>query len=327
MSASCVTIVLVLVSGCAHTPTAAPVDLGHATVQALVGQPAREQAIVQKIGPYQRVPGRDVYSPEPTAPFPVQAAADTGAVVFVMRDEGPYRVVIGVRREDLATRLAAETALAPAPGLTWEGASVVLHAGAAPQVGAQEGDWVHLTATGDGLSVEGWAHRPAWSVTWRPPTWPTEGEMAHLAHVDDPEYSFAELIRAADGAVVATLVANAPLVLQRLDGDRITAFTPWINVTGRLRPALVGSDPPAPSLAGLRAPPEGDVELAAGVWLTDPDTGWRFGRVDDDVRVQLQNNTTPGAATHIWLPTPWGLMGVVARCGSVREGALPRCEP
>ncbi|MDP2310429.1 MAG: hypothetical protein Q8P18_30710 [Pseudomonadota bacterium] len=296
------------------------------------------RATVASIGPFEVNPGKRVFSPGDTQPFDTIVVSDEGAVVRVAHDSRGVRVVVGVRREDLAPRPDDRAAIRAEPGKVPATGGVALAGGTAITLGAKAHGDVRIAWSEDGLTLDGWVPAAAVGPLWRVTRWQMDGRFADLALVDPTHGDGGVSVPLRDGPggdVLATLRADTTLLLfaagAASEGWRpIEVRTPAAQAHGWV-PADAVADVPGYAVGaagGSGGPPlTGSlVELARGAFIHAIDATIPFGRALRDVQVSRLSGD--GRRVRVSLPTAWGnLIGEVeCRRLTEREGEVPRCE-
>lgn len=294
------------------------------------------RATVGAIGPFELHPGKRVSSPESAHPFDTVVVSDEGAVVRVAHEDRGVRVVVGVRREDLALRPDDRAPVHAQPGKAPKDGAVALAGGTAVTLGEKSRGDVRVAWSDQGLTVDAWVPATALGPLWRITRWPMDGRFADLALVAPTQGDGGVPLRdAPDGDILATLRAETTLLLfaagpARAGWRPIEVRTTAAHARGWV-PADAVADVPGYGVGfggGGGSPPlTGSlVELAKGALLRAVDATLPFGRTLRDVRVTRV--AVDGTRVRVSVPSAWGSLSGVVECVRLveREGNVPRCE-
>lgn len=316
-------------------PLDVPLDVASVLAEPVLGARHELRATVATIGPFQVTPGKRTFSPSgPIRPFDTVVIADEGDWVRVADELGGIRVVIGVRREDLALRPADRVALH-----SGEGGSLVEIVGGTPVSTLEQGaDRALVSWSDQAVSVRGWLPASAVAPIWRsaPYKWAVgDVEVADPTGGDGPSPEVT-IHDAPDGEVIATIKPSdwALRSLRSEPGEggwrRVDVRTDTLRVVGFMRAeALV----PAREfgveggvLGGI-VPADGwlAVELAEGVGISRG--GVAFARAVGEATVWARS--VDGDALEVSFGTRWGTLSGTVDCTTRTKprSAKVRCEP
>ncbi len=302
------------------------------------------RATVVAIGPFELVPGRRTFSPEPTEPFDTLVVDDGGDVVRVLADDGAIRVIVGVRREDLAVRPIERVALAQEAanaGMATDDPGVTLAGGTAATVDVHVGSVAHVVWEDVGLRVDGWLADSQLGRVWRYSPFDMDA-VSDLVIVDptggDGLPPVLRVRDAPDGALLGVARNGWMLLLARgaaVDGWRpVEVRTAAARVVGWVRAdAVAASDGYGfgEGVGGgtLEMSDVSWVELGEGTWISVEGEATPFARVTADTRVVLREDH--GGTLVVGFRTAWGWLDGVVACGRrtvARESAAGfRCGP
>lgn len=299
------------------------------------------RATVAAVGPFELEPGRRIFSPENVYPFDTVVVADEGAVVRVLHESAGIRVVVGVRREDLAERPDDGAPVAPGPdGRVPDDTFVRLAGGTPVTLGARTPAAARVTWEAGGVTLDGWARADTLVRVWRASSDSSE-RWSDLRIVDptngDGRVTLA-LRDAPDGRVLATLWPDVELTLRALDAPaggwrRVEALTDAVHAVGWVAADAVADQEPlgfgygtgggTPPLRNMRV-----AELAAGTWIRPEGAAAPFARAVRDAHVELVEND--GARLRVRLRSAWGWLPGEVDCPrrTPKTGVVElRCEP
>jgi hypothetical protein len=349
---------LVLLACAARGPAPAALPIDHPTADA---RPVAERiraallaesneaatpwrATVVRIGSYQLAPDREVVTPEPEpADFTLPVVSDEGEVVRIVDEIGDIRMVVGVRREHLASRPTARTKLGPdagEAGKPWPGESVAEVAGGAPvTAGLWAGKGVLVTWEDEGLRLDGWAPTAAFDEVWRAEPYSPGDRWADVKLVNnEPDAAVPVPLHALpDGAspVLGALTPDVSLLLFAAGApvagwQRVEALTTQARAVAWVPPGAVVAAEPYGTGRGSGGGTPGYrgtlVELAAGVWLRPLDADAPFAQARRTVKVPLLEDR--GTTVRVRLRSRWGDLDADVGCAARSEanGQL-RCGP
>lgn len=291
------------------------------------------RATVGKVGTIELVPGTPTSPRGEESLFDTVVVSDEGAIVRVAEETGGIRVVVGVRRDDLALRPGDRAPVHARPGVAPTNASLVFAGGTALQLGsAQQGD-TKVTWSDDGLSVDAWMPTTSLGPTWQVTKWAMDGRFADLGLVDPA--AKVELRDGPNGDLLATLQDDVALLLYAAGTTR----EGWRRVEVQTRVALAFGWVPASAVrevtphgvgrgGGSGGPRDSGpmITLTKGTALYAAGASVPFGRALRDVEVRLDR--ADGNNAKVLAPSAWGSLPAEVRCKRlVRvDGEIPRCE-
>ncbi|MES2642345.1 MAG: hypothetical protein V4850_22875 [Myxococcota bacterium] len=294
------------------------------------------RATVASIGPFELNPGKRTFSPGDTQPFDTIVVSDEGSVVRVAHEDRGVRVVVGVRREDLALRPDDRAPVRGQAGKAPTDGGVALAGGTPVTLGAKAKGDLRVAWSDEGLTLDGWVPAASLGALWRVTRWPMDGRFADLALVDTTDGGASVSLRdAPEGDVLATLRADTTLLLFAAGPARGT----WRPIEVRTTAAHARGWVPVDAVrdvpgygvgfgGGSGSPPlTGSlVEIAKGAFLHGSDATAPFGRTLRDVR--LPRVSVEGRRVRVRVPTAWGDVSGEVECVRLleREGNVPRCE-
>jgi hypothetical protein len=330
-------LLLVAVAAAAWPDASAPADrIAGALASDSLAADTAWRATVAALGPVELAPGKPTATRGETPPFDTIVVSDEGAIVRVADEQRGVRVVVGVRRADLALRPDDQAAVRAAPGAVPKDGSVSVAGGTPLTLGAKTKGDVRVGFSDQGLTLDGWMPASVLVTVWRETRWPMDGRFADLDIVDPGDTGVAVPLRdAPNGAVLATLRKDTTLLLFAAgpaDGGwrPVEVRTTAVHARGWVAADAV-VDVPGHGVGfggGGGSPPERGtlVQLQKGALIHAADTSTAFGRALRDV--QVPGTQVDDRHVRVSVTTAWGSLPGVVECIRITTpvGTMPRCE-